>query len=118
MSRLIQILLFLGITTAAFAAPTQDLMTAKVSVANESSAALQSALPQAFAQVLANVTGNPDIMNQPSIAKRKPNLSSFLQNYTFVRENGLQGNQELFAQITFDKTAVDDLSNVIFANNS
>lgn len=108
MRRLIQILVFLGITTAAFAGPDQDMMTAKVNVANESNAALQSALPEAFAQVLVNVTGNPDIMNQANVAKRKPNLSSFLQNYTFVRENGPQGNQELFAQITFDKSAVTD----------
>jgi len=98
----------LGISATAFAAPDQDRMTAKVSVANESNAALQSALPAAFAQVLINVTGNPDIMNQPNVAKRKPDLSSFLQNYTFVRENGPQGNQELFAQITFDKTAVNE----------
>ena len=85
MRKLIQILVFLGISTVAFAAPDQDLMTAKVNVANESSAALQSVLPQAFAQVLMNVTGNPDIMNQANVAKRKPDLSSFLQNYTLIR---------------------------------
>lgn len=108
MSRLIQILAFLGFATVAFAMPAQDVMTAKVAVADESSATLKRALPEAFAQVLANVTGNPNIMNQSALAKRRPDLSSFLQNYTFVRENGPQGDQELFAQITFDKIAVDD----------
>lgn len=108
MIRLIQILGFLGFATFAFAMPAEDAMTAKVAVSDESSVTLKRALPEAFAQVLVNLTGNPDIVNQPFLAKQKPNVSSFLQNYTFVRENGPQGDQELFAKITFDKAAVDD----------
>ncbi len=106
--RLLALFLFIGISAMAFAADSPDLVTAKVSVPDQSSASLQKALPQAFAQVLVNVSGNPNISSVPAVANNKRDLSTFLQNYSFIRENGPQGEAELSVQITFDKAAIDD----------
>lgn len=108
MKRLLVALIFLGFSAAIFADPEMDRFTAKVSVPDESAAAVQNALPDAFAQVLVNISGNSNIATQDAIEKIKAQLPNFLQNYTFVRENNAQGESNLLVQITFDKNAVED----------
>lgn len=108
MKWMLAFVLLFGLSFGAWAAPSPELFTAKIAVADESAQSVKKALPEAFAQVLAQVSDNPDLALQLTSTKNTPDLSSILQNYTFLRENNAQGQTTLFVQITFDHSAINE----------
>lgn len=84
----------------AFAEPsdrTTHLNIATAPVASSSPADLQTAIENAFSQVMVKVSGNSRIMSVPEIQRQIPAADKFVEKYTYIGSD---------VQVTFDQRAL------------
>ncbi len=87
-------------------ADTVDLTVGSVAVTNRSQQALFKAAPQALRQVLIQVSGNPDIMSDPTVRSVLPQADQLIQTFSYTTQQ--VGNQaQLMVNIHFDQAVLN-----------
>lgn len=78
-------------------------------VPSQSQSDWQQAVPKAFAQLLGNLTSNPNIANSPKVKKQLSQAQNFVQSYSYTTQTGANGSPALLLHIQFDPQGVKQL---------
>ncbi len=106
-----RLLILLGLWLVAalpLSAQTIALYEGEVPVADQSEAARLAALPQALAQVLVKLTGDPLVADDPTLAAELPRAPGLLQQFRY-RSGDAGGTARLLLVASFQSGAVDAL---------
>ena len=106
---------------AAYAVAVKGLYTAAVPVASRAADDQQQALQMALQQVLAKVSGNPNITQNPNLQTSLANANNYVQQYGYIQKQDAEAKTTTYLQATFNKQAVNDLlthsGQAIWGNN-
>ena len=80
-----------------------------VPIAERSDAALKKALPEALGRVLIKISGNPSIMTVPAIQTATKKVDQYVQSYSYITQNDIEGDSQLYLNVTFDTKSLADL---------
>lgn len=78
-------------------------------VPSQSQSDWQQAVPQALAQLLGNLTSNPNIANSSKVKKQLSQAQNFVQSYSYITQPGPNGSSNLLLHIQFDPQGVKQL---------
>ncbi|PNT88474.1 DUF2066 domain-containing protein [Coxiella burnetii] len=97
------------LTNAGMAVEIRGINVATVAVSDQSPQTLQTALPQALEQVLIRMSGNTGVMTLPTVQDAVPQISHYVEKYSYATKTDESGKQQLLLQVVFDTRAVKRL---------
>ena len=106
---LIIIIVIFFLPLSGMAVQVQDMNIAFVDVPDQSDPTFQKVLPQALEQVLIRMSGNTDVMTLPSVQNILPQISRYIEKYSYVTRIEDNQNQQLLLQVAFNPQAIKQL---------
>lgn len=101
-------LILLILSGSLFAQPVTHLSRASIPVTKRSPEAVAQAAPQALAQVLIKMSGNPSVTQLPEIQQVLQGADQLVQSFGYVSQTH-NGKTQLLANIQFDPAALKQL---------